>query len=74
MRSGTELDGPVDSRFRDHAVGYRVKRVAGSINDSTPVRVEPEVENGSEPKVKEMVKKEQLYVPHPPYKPPITYP
>lgn len=38
------------------------------------MRVEPEANNELAPKTKETIEKEQPYVPHPPYKPPLRYP
>jgi hypothetical protein len=62
IRSGTELDGPIDPRIRNPSM------------HQDPGKVTEKEDEQEEDKNEEAVEKEEPYVPPPPYKPPISYP
>ncbi|XP_050878148.1 uncharacterized protein LOC127081964 [Lathyrus oleraceus] len=62
LRSGTELDGPTDPRLQNPAMHQDPGKITEKENEL------------KEKKSEEAIKKEEPYVPPPPYKPHILYP
>lgn len=76
LQSGTELEGPVDKRVRDNVAGKNVEKDIDKVfekeTEKEPITVKKD--NKQTSKAKEVVKKDEPYVPLPPYKPLIPYP
>lgn len=68
-----ELNDPVHPRVGSQTMIKRAQNELDKVVNIGPIR-ECKVDNGSAPKVKETVEKEQPNVPPPPYKPSIPYP
>ncbi|XP_050888980.1 uncharacterized protein LOC127094161 [Lathyrus oleraceus] len=72
LRSGTELDGPIDPRLQNPSMYQNFGKSTEMV--TTDDQPEKQKDKGEEDKNEETVEKEKLYVPLPPYKPPIPYP
>ncbi|XP_058783187.1 uncharacterized protein LOC131657848 [Vicia villosa] len=66
LRSGTELDGPIDPRLQNPTMYQKPDKATEKPREQPETEKEDENEEASE--------KEKPYVPPPPYKPPIPYP
>ncbi|XP_058784356.1 uncharacterized protein LOC131659140 [Vicia villosa] len=66
LRSGTELDGPIDPRLQNPTMYQKPDKATEKPREQPETKKEDENEEASE--------KEKPYVPPPPYKPPIPYP
>ncbi|XP_058775488.1 uncharacterized protein LOC131649747 [Vicia villosa] len=66
LRSGTELDGPIDPRLQNPTMYQKPDKATEKPREQLETEKEDENEEAS--------KKEKPYVPPPPYKPPIPYP
>ncbi|XP_050916222.1 uncharacterized protein LOC127131341 [Lathyrus oleraceus] len=65
LRSGTELDEPVDPRIQNSAMYQNSGKGSKKVNEPT--------NDGKKDENKEAKDKEPPYVPPPPYKPPVPY-